>query len=476
MTNVPQPSWTTEGFVIPASLDVLDGVLADWNAAFGGQMNLDQTTPHGQLAVSQAALVDFAYQTFLFYTQQVDPAFATGRMQDAIGRIYFMTRVPASSTVVSCVCTGLAGTIIPAGALAVAADGTLYSATGGGTIPVSGSITLEFSAVTTGPINAPAGTVNAIYKAISGWDTITNPTAGVVGADAESTHDFEIRRKNSVAANGAGSLPAILGAVLAVSGVVDAYVTENTSNTAQTIGGVSLNPNSVYVAALGGTDADVAKALWTKKSPGCNYNGSTVVTVQDTNSGYATPYPSYSVSFTRPTYLATIMAVTIPNTTAVPADALAQIQTAVASAFAGTDGGERVRIGATLFASRFYAGIAALGSWAKVISVEIGSSNSPGAAFTASVSGDTMTVSAVSSGALAVGQTVQDTAGNIPAGTKISALGTGTGGTGTYTLSNTLTTVASENMTASSPTLNSIPINIDQVPSIDANDITLVLQ
>jgi hypothetical protein len=44
-----------------------------------------------------------------------------------------------------------------------------------------------------------------------------------------------------------------------------------------------------------------------------------------------------------------------------------------------------------------------------------------------------MTVSAVADGALAVGQVITGT--NVPAGTTISALGSGTGGTGTYTVS-----------------------------------------
>jgi hypothetical protein len=44
-----------------------------------------------------------------------------------------------------------------------------------------------------------------------------------------------------------------------------------------------------------------------------------------------------------------------------------------------------------------------------------------------------MTVSAVADGALAIGQVITGT--NVPAGTTISALGSGTGGTGTYTVS-----------------------------------------
>lgn len=66
-------------------------------------------------------------------------------------------------------------------------------------------------------------------------------------------------------------------------------------------------------------------------------------------------------------------------------------------------------------------------------------------AFTAAISGTTMTVSAVASGQLAVGQQV--TGAGITANTFITALGSGAGLTGTYTVNNSQT-VSSEAMTA----------------------------
>ena len=64
---------------------------------------------------------------------------------------------------------------------------------------------------------------------------------------------------------------------------------------------------------------------------------------------------------------------------------------------------------------------------------------------TGSISGTTLTVTAVTSGSLAVGRPVTGT--GIAAGTRITALGTGTGGVGTYTVSSSQT-VASTAVTA----------------------------
>lgn len=68
-----------------------------------------------------------------------------------------------------------------------------------------------------------------------------------------------------------------------------------------------------------------------------------------------------------------------------------------------------------------------------------------GAIVTASMSGTTMTVTAVSSGTLYVGQTIQGA--GIATQTIITALGTGSGGTGTYTINNSQT-ISSETMYA----------------------------
>ena len=473
-TNVPPPVFTDKGFVIPTAGQVLAGVTEDINDAFGGSLNPALDTPQGQLASSEAAVIDEVNATFLFYTNQVDPAFASGRMQDAIARIYFIERNPAQPTVVQALCRGLQGVSIPIGSLALAADGNQYLCTEDGVIGVDGTVTLPFECTAVGPIPCPAGSLNQIFRAIPGWDSISNPDDGVLGNNVESRAAFEARRAASVALNSQGSLPSVLGAVLAVPNVIDAFVTENATNAVQTSGGVALFANSLYVAVVGGNADDIARAIWTRKAPGCAYNGNTSVTVFDQSPGYVPPFPAYQVSFEIPDPLAILFAVNLVNSHMVPSDAATQIQNAIVSAFAGGDGGPRAKIGTTLFASRFYAPVAALGSWAQIIPIEIGSDNDPAAVFTGAIVGNTLTVSAVASGALAVGQIISDTTGALTVGTSITALGSGTGGTGTYTVSNNRD-VPSQSMTAAIADRFDIGVDIDQVPTISANDIIVTL-
>lgn len=450
-TNVPAPIFGATGFIAPAESAILAGAQADIQAAFGGNLNADLTTPQGQIASSETAIIGDCYDQFLVLSNGVDPAYAAGRMQDAIGRIYFIERDPALPTVLQIPCNGLAGVVIPANsALIQDAAGNVYSCTATVTIPAGGSITTSFACTATGPIAIPASNGVSIYQSIPGWDSVTC-ASGVVGQNVETRSEFEYRRSQSVALNGQGSLPSVLGAVFDVSGVLDAYATENplsvqsgavftgaisgttltvtaadprwtsgnsvgaiavgqtvigagvaqstlitalgtgTGGTgtyvvgvSQTIasepliaavGGVLLAPNSLYVGVSGGQAQAVGQAIWTKKSPGCNYNGNTTVTVQDPGPAiqpYSPPLPQYNVTFQTLNNTTVLFAIAMQNSPGVPSNAISLVQAAVLQSFTGADNGPRARVGSWLFASRFYANIAALGSWASIYSIQIG--------------------------------------------------------------------------------------------------------
>jgi hypothetical protein len=91
----------------------------------------------------------------------------------------------------------------------------------------------------------------------------------------------------------------------------------------------------------------------------------------------------------------------------------------------------------------------------QTIASEDMSTAAAGAIVTGSISGTTLTVSAVTSGTLYVGQTIQGT--GVTADTMITALVSGTGGAGTYTVSTS--------QTVSSTTLYAL--NFTQIPSSD---------
>ncbi|KWI89553.1 hypothetical protein WM11_21550 [Burkholderia ubonensis] len=376
-SSVPPINWAPTGPIVPAESAILTGVLADTNAAFGGNLNITNedgspnvTTPQGQLASSLAAIIGAKNDDMLEVSNGVDPDLADGRWQDAIGRIYFIERNPAEPTALQVVCVGAANTVIPVGALIKDSSNNVYLCTQAGTIPASGTITLGFACKTTGPVPVPAAGQVSIYQAIPGWDTVT-VVSGVQGSDVESRADFEYRRRQSVALNAAGSVPAVRANVLNIAGVLDACVLDNPLGTSVVNGTYTLAPNSLYVGIYGGAAQDIGNAIWTKKSPGCNYNGNTTVTVQDTSVG-SQPYPSYQVKFQVLTAVPILFAVQLANNPNLPANIVQLVQNAIIAAFTGADGGSRARSNSTIFAGRYYPGVMAIDPSVELLSIQLG--------------------------------------------------------------------------------------------------------
>lgn len=438
MTNVPALIISPTGPVLPDASAILAGVQADWQAAFGGKLSTMPNNPFGQITTSEMEVINDAYGTFASIVAGTDPATATGRMQDGIGRLYYQTRKGATSTVVSLTCWGATNTVIPINAKAKDRAGRVWLATQTGTITSSGFVILTFACKDTGPIAAPAGYVDDIYQALPGWDSCVNAADGVIGTDVESPAQFEFRRAQSVAANSIGQTGAVLGALLDLDGVLDAYTLENpkgvtsgagfigsitgnvldvtelddgeieqgqmllggvsgtvvtgtltgaggvgtyTVSIPQTLssralqsapGGVRMLPNSILASVVGGSAPDVGNAIFRKKNPGCSYNGTTSVVVQDTNPAYADPKPSYTVKWLTPAPTGVKFSILMQNNGAIPADAVPKIKAALIAAFSGTDGGQKARIASGIFASRYYAGIAALGPWALIYKILVG--------------------------------------------------------------------------------------------------------
>lgn len=376
-SNVPSLEITSTGVSVPQSSDVLTGVLSDLNNAFGGNLNITSpATPQGYLGENLTYYITNNNALIAYLMTQFDPQTAEGRWQDAIARIYFLTRKSPTATTVTCELIGQPNSTLAAGAQAT--DGTyIYELTGNVTFPSGGVVLGNFQNLTKGEIPCPANTLNKISTALSGWDAVNNPLAGETGKNVESRYDFEIRRQESVAANANGTLVSIRGSVFSVENVKDVYAYENPTSNSQSVGitGYSVLPHSVYIAVVGGIDADIAKAIWNKKSGGCNTNGNTTVIVQDTGSGLSPP-PSYTIKFQRPTPLPIYFLVKIGNHGLIPNDYVSKIKQSIISSFNGDDGNGGVRIGNDIYASRFYNGIVEISPTIKLISIFLSTSSS----------------------------------------------------------------------------------------------------
>lgn len=457
-TNVPQIQWSNGSPVLPSEQDILVGVQADINAAFGGGVNSGLTTPQGQLAQTETAIIGDKNSEIAYISNQVNPSMASGIWQDAIGYIYFLTRIQAAGTVVSCNCVGAVGTVIPEGAVAKDTSGYLYSSTAEATIPATGIITVQFQNQTTGAIACNIGALSIIYTAVAGWDTVTNPTAGALGNDVESRQAFEARRAASVASNSLNSVQSIYGALAALPDVIDVFVIDNPTSSTLNYGitNYPISAHSLCASVAGGTTSEIATAIWDKKPPGCKLIGNTSTTVYDY---YYIPPVSYVIYWLTPTSTPTYFVVQIVNNALLPSNIIELTQNAVVESFNGLDGlGAAVGIAQTTYSGRYYANINAINTNVNVKEVYLTNGYNNSVVATAFVIGQYYTIKALGSTTQAQWNTAAGTIGvTYAVGSTFLcvAAGVGTGTALAYFLL--------------------VQFGIDQLPTLAASNVTVSL-
>lgn len=373
MSNTPPIQITPTGVVVPSAVDIRTGILADTNAAFGGDLDVvTPSTPQAYLADNLTDNLMDSNAAIANLVAMVDPATSEGRFQDGIGRIYFFDRKGATSSIVQALCTGQPGLDMPAGQLAQDADGNLWISDNPATFDGLGQATIQFSCQTKGPIELGIGALTKIAQLFPGWDAITNLEPAIIGSDVESRGAFEQRRQESVARNGNGSLPSVRAEVFAVDGVLDVFAYQNFTKNPLVYGATNyeLKPNSIYIGVVGGSDQEIAEAIFRKLNAGCDMNGNTTVTIQDKE--YTWPYPEYLYTFNRPTPTPVKFKVTIANSASLPATIIQDTKNAVIATFTGENGAQRARIGGKIFASHYYAAVSQISNTVSILQIKVG--------------------------------------------------------------------------------------------------------
>lgn len=361
------------GIVVEDGQTVRSNIAANWVEAFKTDddtpdLNTEPETPAGQLIDGQAALVIQKDNEMMQLANMFNPATATGRFQDALAKIYFITRHIAQSTLVTCTCRGLTGTRIPLGAIVENADGQRLEATQSATIGDDGTASIVFACVNTGPIVIGAESVNKIITVIPGWDSVENESAGILGRDIESQQEFEERRINSVAKNSHGLAESVGGSVSNLDNVVACRIEQNRTDDPIETMGITIPPHSVYLSVYGGDSQDIGMTIHNKLDAGCGTAGNTSVQIEDPTNGSLHTY-YYTTANLTDLY---VKITTAKGATYNPDD----VKQAIINNFSGnTDEFTRVIMGDELFASRFYQTVISAGL-TELLKIELSKNNS----------------------------------------------------------------------------------------------------
>ena len=280
-------SLDNNGLQVSTVNELLEGLVSDFQSIYGTDVNLDQSSPDGQLLnIFAQAGVDIRELLTQIYNS-FDPDNCSGRILDArcaINNVFrkgaTWTEVPIDITVDRTVTLqGLDENFNDPNTTAY----TIQDNVGNQFLLVStqqltsGTTRVLFRAKEIGRVETSINTITIPVTVVLGVVSVNNPVVPTnIGENEESDYDLKIRRRQSVSIGSSGYLNGLLATVLQLDGVTDAALYENYTGSTDANGTPA---HCMWLIVEGGSASDIADAIYRKKSYGCNMRGSKTYTI-----------------------------------------------------------------------------------------------------------------------------------------------------------------------------------------------------
>lgn len=260
----------------------LDELIDEHKGIHGDDISVNAEDPDGETLSKEAQARNDIEQLALTLYNMNAPAGAVGAALSRLVQLNGINRKAAQFSVVPITLGGTPGTVIPINSLFDNPDdpdlppfktAAPYTIGGGGTVAGQGICTEA------GPFNVGATKLTHPLTVISGWNTVTNPSAAAPGRLVETDPILRVRRAESVAMPSQSMLDGLQAALANLDGVDDVVVYENATESYNAKGDP---PHSIHVIIDGGIAADIANAIWVKASMGATKVGVVIQNVTDT--------------------------------------------------------------------------------------------------------------------------------------------------------------------------------------------------
>src|ERR1051325_3562140 len=278
--------------------------------------NLDPSTPDGLKLAHDAEVFSALDEALQQAYNSKDPNKATGIDLDIVSAITGTTRSEGTpSTISGAILTGVSGTIIPSGTrFKSATTGTTWRLDQTWTLDSSGSAVVTLTSTTVGSVEADVNTLTQIVDTVGGLTSVTNPSPATPGTGIETDSSLRVKRATAVGRPGNNQIDSMLGELFAVSGTRRIRIYENDTNVTD---GNGIPPHSIAPIIDGGSDANVALAIYLKKNPGVMlYQAGTPAMVTVTSPVY--PANKKDIRFSRPIYVDMVIVIQIKNDGSLP--------------------------------------------------------------------------------------------------------------------------------------------------------------
>lgn len=275
------------GLQVSTNEELLTQLVSDFQNIYGSDINLDQSTPDGQMLNIYAQGGTDIRELLTQIYNSFDPDNCSGRILDARCAINNVFRKGATYTIVPIDITA-SKTVTLQGLddnynNVEASSYTVQDNAGNQFYLIStqtlttGTTTVLFRAKELGSVQVSLNTITTPVTVVLGVTSVNNSLAPTeLGVDEESDYDLKIRRRQSVSIGASGYLNGLLSSVLQLDGVSDAALYENYTNSTDADG---IPAHCMWLVVEGGSSSDIADAIYRKKSYGCDMKGSITYTI-----------------------------------------------------------------------------------------------------------------------------------------------------------------------------------------------------
>jgi len=348
-TTFPLPTLAAEvsatGIVAPPYSDIYQSLQASFQGIYGSDAYIAPDSQDGQLlAIFAKAQSDSNRATIAAYNNY-SPATSQGVGLSNQVKINGIARASASNSQALVLVVGQIGTQINDGRVSDVDGAHQWALPALVTIPPAGEILVTATCLTPGAIEADIGTLDQIVTPTLGWQSVSNPDAASEGAPVEVDAVLRQRQATSVALPSRTVLAGIVGAVAALPGVTEVVAYENDTNAPDANG---LPEHSIAMVVQGGVAADIAEAIYLKKTPGAYTYGTVEEVVVD---AYGI---ENTIRFFIPDPIAVKAEITIKALSGYSSVIGDQIKVAVAAYINALGSGKKVDIGRLYLPSQLY--------------------------------------------------------------------------------------------------------------------------
>ena len=315
---------TEQGFVGKTENEYFDDEIELYQS-IDPEWNLDSSTPDGLKAASDAEIfvnLDEAAQNA--YNSK-DPGKAIDVELNIISSLSGTERNLGDPSTVNLTLGGVNGTIIEAGKTVESEVDSSQWTTDTEVTIVAGTASVGATAVLNGATQADSSSITVIVDTVGGWQTVTNDAVAQPGTDKETNPELRLKRAITVGRPGNNQIDSMLGEIGNVTGVSRFAVYSNDEATPDADG---VPGHNLAILVQGGTDADIAQAIYIKKNPGVGLYGAGTPVVVNVQSPVH-PSNNKDITFGRPTNDAMIVVVDITNDGTLPAGTDVEVEDAI---------------------------------------------------------------------------------------------------------------------------------------------------